>query len=561
MVETAVPERRKPRRKLSVARLCILVTILVTLACVWWLQRRDRLDQALLLAVLEGDRGRAHSLLESGANANVYFGAFSARQQNTGLLEWFMNLIRTRRVERRPNDRTALFAAVSSADVVIARDLLDHGANANVSAGRGMTPLLTAVSRSDPGLPLLLLDRGANWKVRTTDGMSTLQLAARIGNVPVVKALIDRGASITDTDKRGWTPLMVAAENKHDTCVKLLLERGARLEELNASGQDPLLWAATVGSTELIARLWTEMTRAERQAKGPQALQQAVISRRVEAVTAMLDRGVKPTRDPKTGMSAVVIAAGSNTRDILALLLDHGANINERDLSGATALMRAQNFPDMIAFLLKRGADPNAADSSGRTPLFQAFDASAINLLLDAGANPNIRDKSGATAIHYAFNPATAQMLLRRGADPNVADKTGTTPLMKAVNQLNQGLVQVLLGHGARINEADAIGQTALAIAQRSGTRAPVTHPTIIEMLKAKGAVASVQRSQWRGTPMSSQPLPIVRTRPVGIVGGFGGAGAFNVQGGGALPAATQRGASPGTAPFNAPTSPPSPKH
>lgn len=62
-----------------------------------------------------------------------------------------------------------------------------------------------------------------------------------------------------------------------------------------------------------------------------------------------------------------------DSHDILlpALLLSYGADINQRNTIGETALWTAINNNDarMLDFLLLQGADPHAPDVLGRTPL------------------------------------------------------------------------------------------------------------------------------------------------------------------------------------------------
>lgn len=63
-------------------------------------------------------------------------------------------------------------------------------------------------------------------------------------------------------------------------------------------------------------------------------------------------------------------AAGSNdVADVLALLIDHGARINEKDNRGRTALMIAASLghDKAVDVLLARGADKTLRDSTGKT--------------------------------------------------------------------------------------------------------------------------------------------------------------------------------------------------
>ena len=64
-------------------------------------------------------------------------------------------------------------------------------------------------------------------------------------------------------------------------------------------------------------------------------------------------------------------AACSNHADVVAAVIDAGADVNHRNAFGDTVLHEAVAFgrDDAVAALLERGADPGIANRSGRTPL------------------------------------------------------------------------------------------------------------------------------------------------------------------------------------------------
>uniref|UniRef100_A0A8C9FY00 Ankyrin repeat domain 34A n=1 Tax=Pavo cristatus TaxID=9049 RepID=A0A8C9FY00_PAVCR len=96
------------------------------------------------------------------------------------------------------------------------------------------------------------------------------------------------------------------------------------------------------------------------------------------------------------------------------LLLEGGADIDEGDARGRTALMAAcrARYADpaerarMVRYLLRCGADPNAADAAGMTALMHACAERAgpgvAALLLAHGADPGARDRGGSSALLYA---------------------------------------------------------------------------------------------------------------------------------------------------------------
>lgn len=97
----------------------------------------------------------------------------------------------------------------------------------------------------------------------------------------------------------------------------------------------------------------------------------------------------------------------------LAQVKELAKNLDDVDLvdaTGRTGLMNAasRNRIEVIAFLLERGANPNKANANGTTPLmfaktaaFAYGDSMGMKMLIDAGADRNARDKFGLTALDY----------------------------------------------------------------------------------------------------------------------------------------------------------------
>jgi len=79
-------------------------------------------------------------------------------------------------------------------------------------------------------------------------------------------------------------------------------------------------------------------------------------------------------------------ATKSGLSEVVALLLDRGANINHYDLLRKTALHYAieEGFTDVATFLIKRGADINFQNLGGKTPLDECKSFSITNMLKTA---------------------------------------------------------------------------------------------------------------------------------------------------------------------------------
>ena len=103
--------------------------------------------------------------------------------------------------------------------------------------------------------------------------------------------------------------------------------------------------------------------------------------------------------------------------EIVAMLIEAGADVNERDENGTPALNTAVRFRrnQLIDFLLRSGAEINAADkSSGRTALKLAVeikDIETVKQLIEAGANLEMTDTWGNTPLMTARNKGLEEIV------------------------------------------------------------------------------------------------------------------------------------------------------
>ena len=123
------------------------------------------------------------------------------------------------------------------------------------------------------------------------------------------------------------------------------------------------------------------------------------------------------------------------------------------------------NILEAIAYLsaLKsfRGAPDGALIRSG---------AEAAAALLAAGADVNQRDENGETALHLTkgvYNPSadTLKLLIEAGADVNAKNPSGSTPLHQAIAYgIQEGEpehAEVLIAAGAEVDAKDGQGAVA----------------------------------------------------------------------------------------------------
>jgi len=183
--------------------------------------------------------------------------------------------------------------------------------------------------------------------------------------------------------------------------------------------------------------------------------------------------------------TALVLAGYTPHTNIVALLLDNGADVNAQDQTSMSALHCAayKGWTDTARILLEHGADLSLTNSYGSTPLREAVGKGPpdlVALLLDSGASVSIRDQRGWQPLHAALRSSALSSSARVSIVTDLLDH-GANP-----NFLNPGGWEEDSRHDSHIGYRPPgnpnRGNTPLAIARSNG------FTNIVELLKATGA-------------------------------------------------------------------------
>jgi ankyrin repeat protein len=221
------------------------------------------------------------------------------------------------------------------------------------------------------------------------------------------------------------------------------------------------------------------------------------------------------SRKDKHGFTMLHNAVRSGQLDVVKLLIERGANVNERVLNpfGSTALMFAaiRGFNEILLYLIEKGADINAVAGEGkiaRTALTMSAwnnHIEILEMLLKHGAKVNLKVENK-TFISPLIWPAywgrteIVEILLRHGANVNGDDNTGSTALFYAVMNEQKRLVKLLLDHESNVNHVNKVGNTPLHMISHWRKRL-IHQKEIVSMLVEKGAKVNVQNSNL-STPL-----------------------------------------------------------
>lgn len=230
----------------------------------------------------------------------------------------------------------------------------------------------------------------------------SLNEAIRQGDLYIAQVLIEEGADV-NKDQGGFTPLHIAVRESNLRAIQFLLDHGADVNVRGIHRSIPLHFAAC------------------------------------EEV--------------------------QNSFGITKLLLENGADCNDRDFGVATPFLCALSCQSLkiIQFFLEHGADMTAVCSEGWNALCYATKNShleVIEFILDQRFDVNFRNAiNDSSVLEYAAKYGSAdacELLINRGAMVNSKNLVNNnTPLSAAVTSKRKDarVVQMLLEHGASVNE------------------------------------------------------------------------------------------------------------
>ena len=232
-------------------------------------------------------------------------------------------------------------------------------------------------------------------------------------------------------------------------------------------------------------------------------IRQAIEKNNAEFLQNALQNFPNINMEDETGLTLLMkVAAKFDKPEIIAILLNSGAEINYANSAGATALTEAcrYNHVQTAAMLLEHGAEINAAwDGKTCLMLIKPQQEEMLDLLLQNKADIMYKNADGVSVLQTAVlsgNQKLAAHISKQSSAVNEVDADGNNLLMQLaltksqnVEEISQ-MAAILIKNGIDVNHRNNNGETALIMFAKNN---PELYLPLREQLVLSGAKTDIK--------------------------------------------------------------------
>ncbi|NWI62728.1 MYPT2 phosphatase, partial [Todus mexicanus] len=184
-------------------------------------------------------------------------------------------------------------------------------------------------------------------------------------NLDMVKFLVENGADVNQQDNEGWTPLHAVASCGYLNIAEYLISHGANVAAVNSEGDVPSDIAEEAAMKDMLLEQVKkqgadlDLARKEEEQQMLQDARQWLNSGRIEDI-----------KQPRTGATALHVAAAKGYSEVMRLLIQAGFNLNVQDNDGWTPLHAAAHWgvKEACSILAEALCDMDIRNKLGQTP-------------------------------------------------------------------------------------------------------------------------------------------------------------------------------------------------
>ena len=291
-----------------------------------------------------------------------------------------------------------LHLAVIHNQLECVRVLLEKNCNVNTKDFIHITPLHYAASKGFEELAKLLLSTNSDPNLKSKLKQTPLHMASRNNRTAIIKLLIENNAKVDLTDYKYQTALHLAIKAGHLESVSLLVQKGANLSFKTRKGLSPLHLAVKLERTEhvkfIIQCISKDVITRNDQSHINSSAEQDI---KFEASCILNEKNME-------GNSSLHVAAMTGNKEIIEILAENGADVNQTNFNWNTPLhlvLLNKSISDVVReeaciVLLKAKADFKKKNLKRKAPLDFPFLKSLQTRM------PDLFEENDLTEITYS---------------------------------------------------------------------------------------------------------------------------------------------------------------
>lgn len=394
--------------------------------------------------------------------------------------------------------KTVLFDAVNGENEKIVKEVVNNVQDVNINDENKETVLFSSVLKEDIKIAHLLVLNGVDVNHLNKDNQNVLFNAVLHGdkNLDFIKLLMKKGININQVDSDGRNILdeIIHILELQRTSKSKLEDKYSLIEEENSYEQ--------IVST--LIKNGLDLNKQDR--NGNTILVNEINKKDFENIEFLLKCGMDLNIKDKVGKTLLYkeVLKGNSNYKMIKYLIDHGANIENRDDKGNSvydclidAILINEGYKNKSSNINMLDIEEEAeydillkkmlvfrpkfdrVDEAGKTILFKVIDYNdyeLIRLLINYGVDPNVQDNDGKSVLHILVENGlkikdTKQrdqfierlvFILKFRINVDLQDNEGRTVYHKAVIADDLLVVEKLLTKKADLTIKDKQGRTAL---------------------------------------------------------------------------------------------------